>query len=160
MSVKSKRYKVLNQTYMFPLGTFMSSCCSTFKLPYDLQALLTHTAVQLWASFGTAFSISYRLSYPSTKLRLAFTGLRISVRVLLLKLLYLFQSCNRLLLRRAIGCFASLAHASVSSDHTRLITRTRYLPVIIYYRPSFSLRSASGAPCQPCESVTTHLTHS
>ena len=28
------------------------------------------------------------------------------------------------------------------------------------YRPSFSLRSASGAPCQPDNSVLTHLTHS
>ena len=70
---------------------------------------------------------------------------------------YLFQSRNPLLLRRAIGCFAFPAHASVTSDHTPLITRTRYLPLIISYRPSFSLSWASGAPCQP---VTTHLTHS
>ena len=41
--------------------------------------------------------------------------------------LYLLQSPSRLLLRRAIGCFAFPAHASVSSDHTPLITRTRYL---------------------------------
>ena len=46
---------------------------------------------------------------------------------------------------------------AVSSDHAPLITRTRYLPVIISYRPSFSLRSASGAPCQPDNSVLTHL---
>ena len=74
--------------------------------------------------------------------------------------LYLFQSRNRLLLRRAIGRFAFPAHASVSSDHAPLIIRTRYLPVIISYRPSFSLRSASGAPCQPDNSVLTHITHS
>ena len=49
---------------------------------------------------------------------------------------------------------------AVSSDHAPLITRTRYLPVIISYRPSFSLRSASGAPCQPDNSVLTHITHS
>ena len=75
-------------------------------------------------------------------------------------LVYLFQSRNRLLLRRAIGRFAFPAHASVSSDHAPMITRTRYLPVIISYRPSFSLRSASGAPCQPDNSVLTHITHS
>ena len=64
--------------------------------------------------------------------------------------LYLFQSRNRLLLRRAIGRFAFPAHASVSSDHAPLITRTRYLPVIISYRPSFSLRSCM------CDHETTH----
>ena len=58
------------------------------------------------------------------------------------------------------GCSAFPAHASVSTVHTPLITRTRYQPVIISYKPSFSLRSASGAPRQPGESVTTHLTHS
>ena len=89
------------------------------------------------------------------------SGLKQSWPARISKLLaYLLQSRNRLLLRRAIGCFAFPAHASVSSDHTPLITRTRYLPVIISYRPSFSLRSASGAPRRPGESVTTHLTHS
>ena len=71
-----------------------------------------------------------------------------------------FSHTNWLLLRPAIGCFAFPAHASVSSDHTPLITRTRYLPVIISYRPSFSLRSASGVLRQPGELVTTHFAHS
>ena len=76
------------------------------------------------------------------------------------KHVYLLQSCNQLLLRRAIGCFAFPPHASFSSDHTPLITCTRYMPVIISYQLSSSLRSASGAPRQPGESVTTHPTHS
>ena len=48
---------------------------------------------------------------------------------------YIFQSRNRLLLRRAISCFAFPAHALISSDHTPVITLTRYLPVIISYSP-------------------------
>ena len=37
---------------------------------------------------------------------------------------------------------------------------SRAIGLFVPYRPCFSLRSASRAPCQPGESVMTHLTHS
>ena len=66
---------------------------------------------------------------------------------------HLFQSRNLLL--SCFACFANLAHASVSSgphpsDYAHALSAYFSLPV---------LRSASGAPCQPGESVITHLTH-
>ena len=68
---------------------------------------------------------------------------------------YLFQSRNRPSVRPLGACVGLIGTPLL----TPLITRTRYLP-IISYQPSFSLRSASGAPYRPGESVMTHLTHS
>ena len=63
---------------------------------------------------------------------------------------YLFQSHHKLLLRP--GALVSRRMRWSHREHTPLTTR--YLSsYFTKYKPSFSLRSASGAPCHPGETV-------